>query len=85
MCGRMRYGQRSQRWHESLAGQFAVKTGQADGKGLQCTHGVVVVQREDVLSNTAELHHDVVRWRTDAGRGKERNTSKEQRLQSWRR
>ncbi len=31
----------------SLAGQFAVEAGQADSKGLQGTHGVVIVQSEE--------------------------------------
>ena len=45
----------------SLAGQFAVKAGQANGEGLQGTHGVVVVQGEHVLCHSAKLHDDVVR------------------------
>lgn len=44
----------------SLAGQFAVEAGQADGEGLQSAHGVVVVQGEDVFGHSAELHDDVI-------------------------
>lgn len=46
--------------HISLAGQFAVEARQADGKGLEGAHGVVVVQGEDVLSHTTKLHDYVV-------------------------
>lgn len=44
----------------SLAGQFAVEAGQADGEGLKSAHGVVVVQSEDVFRYSAELHDDVI-------------------------
>lgn len=43
-----------------LTSQLAVKTGKGNGKGLQCTHWVVVVHGEHVLSHAAKLHHDVV-------------------------
>lgn len=45
-----------------FAGQLAVKAGQGDGKGLQCTQWVVVIHREHILCYPAKLHHDVVRW-----------------------
>lgn len=41
---------------------FAIKTGQSDGKGLHSTHRVVVVQRKNVISYSAKLHHNVVHW-----------------------
>lgn len=44
----------------SFAGQLAVKARQANGKGLESTHGVVVVESEDVFSHSAKLHDDVV-------------------------
>ena len=44
----------------SFTGQLTVEARQADGKGLQGTHGVVVVQSEDVLGHAAKLHDDVV-------------------------
>lgn len=44
----------------SFAGQLAVKARQANGKGLKSTHGVVVVQSEDVFSNSPKLHYNVV-------------------------
>ena len=47
----------------SLAGQFAIKAGEANGKGLQSTHRVVKVQGEDILSYSAKLHYNVVRCR----------------------
>lgn len=56
---------------ESLAGQLAVEAGQANGEGLKGTHGVVVVEGEEVLCHSAKLHDDVVRWR---GKG-ERHSS----------
>lgn len=42
---------------------FAVKTGQSDGKGLHSAQRVVVVQRENVVSYSAKLHHNVVHWK----------------------
>lgn len=50
---------------KSLAGQFAVEARQADGEGLQSTHGVVVVQGEDVFRHSAELHDDVIGYGAD--------------------
>lgn len=49
----------------SLAGQFAVEARQTDGEGLQGTHGVVVVQSEDVFRHSAELHDDVIGYRAE--------------------
>lgn len=42
---------------------FTVKAGECDGKGLHSTHRVVVVQRENVISYSAKLHHNVVHWK----------------------
>lgn len=39
---------------------FAIKAGERYGKGLHGTHRVVVVQRENVIGYSAELHHNVV-------------------------
>lgn len=44
----------------SLARDLAVEAGESDGEGLHRTHGVLVVQREDVVRYPAELHHYVV-------------------------
>lgn len=43
-----------------FAGDFAIKAGKRDGKGLHGTHRVVVVQRENVISYSTKLHHNVV-------------------------
>lgn len=56
----------------SLARQLAVKAGQADGKGLKSTHGIVIVQGEDVFCHSAKLHDDVISWK---GRGVNRDIS----------
>lgn len=45
---------------DSLAGQLAVEAGEADGEGLKSAHGIIVVQGENVFSDSAELHDDVV-------------------------
>lgn len=58
--GPWRWGRSLKHPMRSLAGQLAVEAGQADGEGLQGAHGVVVVQREDVLRHSAELHDDVI-------------------------
>lgn len=42
---------------------FAIKAGERDGKRLHGAHRVVEVQREDVISYSAKLHHDVVHWK----------------------
>lgn len=49
--------------NESLAGQFAIEAREANGKGLESTHGVAIVQSEDVFGYSAKLHYDVVRCR----------------------
>lgn len=46
-----------------LAGQLAVKAGEADGKGLKSAERVVVVQRELILGHTPKLHDDVRSWK----------------------
>jgi len=46
-----------------FTGNFAIKAGECDGKGLHGTHGVVVVQRENVISYSSKLHYDVVHWK----------------------
>lgn len=45
----------------SFTCQLAVKAGEPDGKGLDCTQWVVVVQREHVICHTPKLHDNVVR------------------------
>lgn len=44
----------------SLACQLAVEAAERDAKGLDGTQWIVVVHREDVLRDAAELHHYVV-------------------------
>mmetsp|Transcript_36540 Transcript_36540/g.79621 ORF Transcript_36540/g.79621 Transcript_36540/m.79621 type:complete len:299 (-) Transcript_36540:1113-2009(-) len=43
-----------------FACQLVVKAGQADGKGLQRRHGILVVHRERVLPHLSKLEDDVV-------------------------
>ena len=51
----------------SLTGQLAVEAGEPDGKGLECTERVVVVQREHVVGHASKLHDYVVSWKQRAG------------------
>ena len=44
----------------SFTGKLAVEATQGNAKCLQCTHRIVVVHCEDVFSNTAKLHHNIV-------------------------
>lgn len=47
--------------HQHLfTGQLAVEARQANGKRLKSAHGIVVVQSEDVFSNSTKLHNNVV-------------------------
>lgn len=46
----------------SLAGDLAVEAGERYGKSLHGTHGVLVVQSENVVRYPAKLHHYVVHW-----------------------
>lgn len=46
-----------------FASDFAVKAGECDGKGLDGTQGVVIVQSENVISYSSKLHHNVVHWK----------------------
>lgn len=46
-----------------LACDLAVEAGERDGEGLHGTHGVLEVQRENVVRYPAKLHHYVVHWR----------------------
>lgn len=47
--------------HQHLfTGQLAVEARQANGKRLKSAHGIVVVQSEDVFSNSTKLHDNVV-------------------------
>lgn len=43
-----------------FACNFAIKARERYGKGLHGTHGVAVVQGENVISYSTKLHHDVV-------------------------
>lgn len=43
-----------------LARDLAVEAGERYGEGLHGTHGVLVVQRENVVRYPAKLHHYVV-------------------------
>lgn len=45
-----------------LAGDFAIKAGEGDGKGLYGTQGIPVVQSESIVCNSPKLHHNVVNW-----------------------
>lgn len=46
-----------------FASDFAIKAGERDGKGLDGTQGVVIVQSENVISYSSKLHHNVVHWK----------------------
>lgn len=43
-----------------LAGDFAIKAGEGDGKGLYGTQRIPVVQSESVVCDSPKLHHNVV-------------------------
>ena len=43
-----------------LTGYLPIEAGESDGEGLNSTHGVAVVQCEDIVGNATKLHHDVV-------------------------
>lgn len=43
-----------------FTGDFTIKAGERDGKGLHGTQWVVVVQRKNVISYSSKLHHNVV-------------------------
>lgn len=45
-----------------LAGDFAIKAGEGDGKGLYGTQRIPVVQSESVVCDSPKLHHNVVHW-----------------------
>ncbi len=45
-----------------LAGDFAIKAGESDGKGLYGTQRIPVVQSEGVVCYSPKLHHNVVLW-----------------------
>lgn len=45
-----------------LAGDFAIKAGEGDGKGLYGTQRIPVVQSESIVCNSPKLHHNVVLW-----------------------
>lgn len=51
----------------SFTGQLAVEARQPDGKGLQGTQWVVVIQGEHVILHASKLHDDVVGWGREAG------------------
>lgn len=43
-----------------FTGDFPIEARERNGKGLHGTQRVAVVQREDVVGDASELHHDVV-------------------------
>lgn len=42
---------------------FSVKAGHCDAKCLQCRQRVPEVHRKCIVANSAELHHNVFRWK----------------------
>lgn len=51
-----------------FTGQLAVEAREADGERLKSTHGIIVVQSEDVFGHSAKLHDNVVSWKKRAGK-----------------
>ncbi len=45
-----------------LAGDFAIKAGESDGKGLYGTQRIPIVQSEGIVCYSPKLHHNVVLW-----------------------
>lgn len=45
-----------------LTGDFAIKAGESDGKGLYGTQRIPVVQSEGIVCYSPKLHHNVVLW-----------------------
>lgn len=62
----------------SFTGQFTIKAGQSNSKGLKSTKRIVIVQSENIFCYTTKLHHNVVSWEekknseTSNFRGKQR-------------
>lgn len=46
----------------SFTGQFTVKAGESNSKGLKSTERIIIVQSEHIFCYTTKLHHNVVSW-----------------------
>lgn len=61
--------------HFSFTGQFTIKAGQSNSKGLKSTERVIIVQSEHIFRYTAKLHHNVVSWEDKKQRLREKEVS----------
>lgn len=46
----------------SFTGQFTIKAGESNSKGLKSTERIIIVQSEHIFCYTTKLHHNVVSW-----------------------
>jgi len=45
-----------------FTGQFTIKAGESNSKGLKSTERIIIVQSEHIFCYTTKLHHNVVSW-----------------------